>query len=545
MKQYVRRFTVLFAVVLVSMGSVDAQEKWMIEWTDRPDVNPLELNEVGDRSYMPYVLYNEDWPAESRFRMWFDYASINGIAYAQSADGITWTNQVAVSGLNEEGESKAGRAVVLYEPSWEKPFRIYYYGNPEEVWQVRVAESADGINFENDQLAISALDSSLGTYPDGHAVLYMPGQEEPFRMFYRAGDGIMLATSLDGYEFIDFDIVPLPPAMQPSCILAIGQNDYRMWAFETNTENQYLVSSDGFNWEPWYTMDNVAGLGGAGSWNENRNYYASVVYLGGGNFMMWRGGRNDTTGLYRTGVAEGFDAQLAQTNIGQWDVTSELTDYQAEGWEPYGSNADGVLTQNADGTVTVIDDKGDANFYMVHDTTWVVPYTVEASFRIDEEDGDDANGPHCTIACMINDEFHPGDESWQPSFAQDRFGGWNLNGDDPIYESDLTGFNTFTVVCRFNEAYRYELLLDPGNSAANAPQSEYDVYINRDFSAPAVTFHGTGWAGWPEVDIDGRVDIGWPNPSWGTMTVDWVRWGSGVILDPNDPGTPVENWSVY
>ncbi len=125
MKNFVcYRFGICIAVALIAALSVNAQEKWSIEWTDRDDVNPLELNELGDRSYMPYVLYNEEWPAESRFRVWFDFASINGIGYAQSADGISWTNQVKVSGLNTEGEQIAGRAAVLYEPSWDKPRAI-------------------------------------------------------------------------------------------------------------------------------------------------------------------------------------------------------------------------------------------------------------------------------------------------------------------------------------------------------------------------------------------------------------------------------------
>ncbi|RJP28573.1 MAG: hypothetical protein C4527_11595 [Candidatus Omnitrophota bacterium] len=535
----------VFLSCVIAIPAV-AAEKWDITWTDYGQ-NPIDLSVVGDRAYMPYALYNENWPAESRYRIWYDYASIQGIAYAESADGVVWTRQVKVNGLNTEGESFAGRPVVLYEPSWSKPFRIYYYGNPGGIWQIRAAESSDGINFENDQKVLSTENSSLGTYPDGHAILYMPGQNEPFRMFYRGSSAIMVATSIDGFDFLEFyDVVLFPPAMQPTCAISIGQNDYRMWGFISNTANQYLVSSDGFNWEVWEDpVKNVGGLGSSGAWNDNRNYYASAVYLGNGRFKMFRSGRNEASGLYRIGVADGYDAHLAQIDIGNWDVFSPLDNYQNEGWEAYGTNAQGVLTQNADGTVSITDDRADANFYMVHDTAWVVPFTVEASFRIDEEGGNDANGPHCTIACMINDDMHPGSESWQPSFALTRFGGWNLNGTDPIFEHDLSGFNTFTVVCRFDEEARYLLFEDPNNSAANNVQSAYDVYLNRDFSKPAVTFHGTGWAGWPEVDEDGRLDIGWPNPSTGTMTVDWVRWGSGVILDPNDPGTPVQDWSVY
>lgn len=38
------------------------------------------------------------------------------------------------------------------------------------------------------------------------------------------------------------------------------------------------------------------------------------------------------------------------------------------------------------------------------------------------------------------------------------------------------------------------------------------------------------------MDADGRIDVGFPGPSAGQVTLDWVRWGNGVILDPQDPG---------
>ena len=41
------------------------------------------------------------------------------------------------------------------------------------------------------------------------------------------------------------------------------------------------------------------------------------------------------------------------------------------------------------------------------------------------------------------------------------------------------------------------------------------------------------------MDADGRMDIGFPGPSAGQVTLDWIRWGNGVILDPQDPGAAV------
>lgn len=536
----------LFFMALLFSHSVFALDKWNITWTDSTK-NPLELSGAGDRSYMPYVLYNVQWPEQSRYRIWFDYASIAGIAYAFSADGITWSTPVKTTGLNATGNEPAGRPVLLYNTAWSKPFRIYYYGNLGDGWEVRVAESSDGIAFTNDKTAIMAGASELGTYPDGHAVLYIPGRAEPFLMYYKSSRNyIMLATSIDGYEFLDLIPIEYSEGMHPTCAISLGQNDYRMWAFRDNTAIQYLVSSDGINWELYEDpVNGVGSLGASGAWNDQRNYYASVVYVGGGKFKLYRGGRNNTSGLYRTGVADGFDPQLAAIKGGEWDGFSPLDDYRAEKWETYTSNANTnvLITQNTDGTVTIKDNNESGNFYMVRDVSWLVPFTVEARFRVDEAGGNDASGPHCTISLFITNDLTPFGDSWQPSFGLNRFGGWNINS-DPVADWDMTKFTTITIVCRYNEEALERVL--NGETTIAAEVSAYDLYLNRDFSKPAVTFHGTNFAGWTDaVDMDGRLDIGWPNPSTGTMTVDWVRWGSGIILDPNDPGTDVRQWEIY
>ena len=119
-----------FALVEGALGQTEP--KWQINWTDH-NANPVDLKSPGSRAYMPYVLYRTNWPAESRFQIWYDSASIAGIAHSTSADGITWSTGAPVTGINADGSSPAGRAVVLYEPAWANPYRLYYYGNPGDV----------------------------------------------------------------------------------------------------------------------------------------------------------------------------------------------------------------------------------------------------------------------------------------------------------------------------------------------------------------------------------------------------------------------------
>ncbi len=546
--------------------------KWEIAWTDHTQ-NPVDLKSPGSRAYMPCVLWNASWPAESRFRAWYDAESINGLALSTSADGVEWSAGRTLTGLNLEGASTQGRPVVLYNSDWAKPYRLYYYGNPYGIWHIRVAESADGVAFENDQVALEG--GRLGTYPDGHAVVHIPGRtlypedpawEEPFLMYFMASGGIAYATSTDGFIFYeaqdDFSTEDVDEGLiriqgleegaafsaQPTQVLRIAQNDFRMFTFQANTANEYLVSANGLTWELAESpMSVVGGLGEAGAWNDQRNYYASAAYLGEGRFCLMRGGRDNATGLYRTGVAFGRSAFYEANDFGRWAFHSPFDDYQAEGWTTYtstGNEPDGNLTmivQNTDGTVSVRDRKESGNFYLVHDAAFVVPFTFEFRGRLDDAAGTgaDAEYPKYMVGAFQTDELHPGGESWQPAFAATRFGGWAL-ASDPAAEADNLRFQTYTVVCRFDEAARTQLAIDAGNSSANVALCIFDVYLNRDFSAPKVTFHNTGFMGWADaVDADGRVDIGFPGSSGGQVTLDWIRWGNGAIFDPNDPETAV------
>jgi hypothetical protein len=224
-----------------------------------------------------------------------------------------------------------------------------------------------------------------------------------------------------------------------------------------------------------------------------------------------------------------------------------MTNWQAEGWSTFTSTdnqPEGAVTaviQNADGTVSVRDRKESGNFYLVHDTTWVVPFTFEFRAKLDDAvttgTGTDEL-PKYTVSVFQTDDLNPGGEAWQPAFATNRFGRWTLADDTvptAIADANNTQFQTYTVVCRFDPSAVAQLAADPANGTANINLCVFEVYLNRDFTSPKAKYNNTGFAGWPAVDADGRLDIGFPGPSSGQMTVDWVRWGNGVILDALDP----------
>jgi hypothetical protein len=571
-------------IAVAPSAAAQLASKWQITWTDHTD-NPVNLRSPGSRAYMPYVLYRADWPESSRYRVWYDSESIAGLAYAYSADGMEWSQGVALTGINtpetsSTGGEYAGRPVVLYHPDWAKPYRLYYYGRTDvarhKIW---VAESSDGIVFENNQIALDPelAPSRVGTFADGHAVLHLPGwnpvpddpeSERPFFMYFRSADGqgIAYAVSRDGYTFeepednleteaveglvemVDLDGNPLVMPMHPTQVLRMAQNDLRMLAFESNQTLRYLVSANGLRWilaeDP---IPGVGTVGEEGAWNDQRNYYASVAYVGGGRFLMLRGGRNNANGLYRTGAAWGESGFYRDQDLGQWAYTSPMDNWQAEGWTTFtssGNEPDGDLVaiiQNADGTVSIRDRKESGNSYLRLNTAWTVPFTYEFRARLDDATGTggDADYPKYTVAAFQTDPEHPGGEAWQPAFSMTRFGRWDLLNEsipEGIGDVDNSQYQTFTVVARFDESARAQLAVNPSDGAANVALCVFEVYLNRNFSAPAMRFNNTGFFGWDTIDADGALDIGFPGPSAGQVTVDWVRWGNGVILDSRDPG---------
>jgi hypothetical protein len=590
--------------VLSLLAQAQIQTKFQLTWTDHTN-NPVDLQSPGTRAYMPYVLHDATWPPASRFRVWYDIASNSGLGYSESPDGLTWSAGRTLTGLRRSedilgGIEFAGRPVVLHNTNWALPFRLYYYSRVDVtgdsvndvLHNIYVAESRDGVTFTNNQVALDKDDaeSRLGRFPDGHAVVWIPGRtgnapepgaERPSRPFVmylrdRAGQGIALADSADGYRFAPMaddinteaneslavvqvftnivDDVPLDAPTnvsvvfptQPTQVLRLAQNDFRMLAFEANNAMQYLVSADGLTWRVAENPIANIGSAGAGPWNAERNYYGAMAYLGDGRFYVIRGGR-EAGGRYLSGAAFADSAFYRTNDLGRWAFYSPFDNWQAEGWQPFtssGNDVDGTETaviQNADGSVSVRDRKPAGNFYLAHDTAWSVPFTMEFRSKLDDAQttGSGTDGlAKYTIAAYMIDEFHPGPESWQPAFSSSRFGRWTLGDDtvtNAIFDLDGTTYHTYTVVCRIDEGARAELQAGIGGSAPSR-LAYFEVYLDRDFSAPKATYFSTSFAGFAGVDVDGRLDIGFPGPSSGQVTVDWIRWGNGVILDAADPG---------
>ena len=194
-----------------------------------------------------------------------------------------------------------------------------------------------------------------------------------------------------------------------------------------------------------------------------------------------------------------------------WDFTDTLDDWEATGWQEFnytgGGNPDGKLIQNNDGTVTVVDPSGAANFYMMRRLDWDVPYTVQLRVKVDSIAGQ-GSGQYPVISSYV-----AGKISIQPVMHLDAISDWPLNN---IFEINMKEFQILTIVAK--------------------QDGSADVYVNDNFDAPALvvpvgatTFH-------PET----RLEIGAPTGAVATITVDYVALGQGEILEIWAGGLAVE-----
>lgn len=294
-----------------------------IVWTDYSN-NPLDMPMPdGSRAYMANVVWNPDL---QKYQIWYEQGSIDLVTYAESVDGIHWTNAVLTSGINIEGVY-VGRGYILYNTQWPFSYKGYFFGRSDALGDhLRYAESKDGITWENNKeldMTDAFVEGQTMSSPDGHAVMYDPNfPGEPYRMYVKTGNFISVVQSPDGIDWKWLDYATLDEGFQITAIVRIGATDYRIWGFRAyDTPGiQYFRSKNALEFEMIQDpVENVGGGGVAGSWNDNRNYHPSVVYDGNGQFKMWRSGKNEATGAYRMGFAAGIDSDLG-TSVGTWEL---------------------------------------------------------------------------------------------------------------------------------------------------------------------------------------------------------------------------------
>jgi hypothetical protein len=249
------------------------------------------------------------------YKMWYSTGSASGIALTFSNDGKLWTAYNGGGVLSTLTNAHHNR--VLYDAGGFGGSGVFYkiwYWDQSQLYSInaiRYAESADGVSWVNDQAITQDVSAILidGSPPDWNAGSYGPiwlfynsGASDSgsnpwgysYVMYYDATTGaveqVALAYSVDGKSWKLYGVGPVLPDGGPgswdqnyACHGSIVryQGKYLMWySGGVNAAYEgigYAESNDGLVWTKGASNPiQVPGL--SGSWNDLRDYTPTVIY---------------------------------------------------------------------------------------------------------------------------------------------------------------------------------------------------------------------------------------------------------------------------
>ena len=418
MKKYLQ-FVTICAVVFFAIGiPIQAQTIWT-EYSSNPIFGEGSAP-AGPKAYYCNVVYDASSFSGHgdayTYKMWYGTSSSQtGLAY--SNDGITWNDQgvVMTNGYHAQVIYDAGGfGGSVYYKMW------YWSGTLYTVGDIRYAESVDGITWTNDQpsqngtvvpflgepnptwnrgsygpctVLYNSIATNIGTDPFNYA----------YAMYYDGttggGEITGLAYSVDGITWNGYDAdadghadpVLLGTALAWDNNYAVGwtilknaSNDFEMWYSGGNGAMNhgigYATSSDGINWikdasNPIFYKDD--GI----TWRDNRTYTPSVI-KDGTTYKMWFTGKDIANGDYSIGYATGAPPLPPPTEVWVDDDYCDTcpNDGHIWGYDVFDNIQDGI-------------DAVDGSTVYVGSGTYAGNITVNKSVTILGDPGDNLPGP--------------------------------------------------------------------------------------------------------------------------------------------------------
>jgi hypothetical protein len=314
-----------FVCLFASASSLPGGTLW--QWQEYA-ANPV-FAPSGDRAYYPTLVKESD----TSYKMWYD-ASSNGPHYATSSDGIHWS---AGNGGNPvSGTTSARHSVVRYSNADHK-YRMWYWDSSQlySIASIRYAESTDGLTWTNDQSVTqdstkklvtgSSGDWNRGSYGPSEVILNTVATNSgtnpwdySYVMYYDATTGgeqsIGLGYSSDGIHWIRYgaanaDGEVLAPAtgawdathVGRSTVWQESDSSFHMWYSggdgRMNHGIGYATSTDGLQWTRDTMHSPIFSKSDGVSWRSERTYTPAVI-----GDEMWFSGK-DGSGNYTIGYA--------------------------------------------------------------------------------------------------------------------------------------------------------------------------------------------------------------------------------------------------
>ncbi len=341
----------VFLSLIICSTAFAASHLYTIGWQDYQS-NPVF--DPATRAYYPTLAYDDSKFSSHGtayyYKMWYSTGSKIGLAY--SDNGKSWTEVGELPTLS----TNASHPWIVYDAGGFGGSGVFYkiwYWDTSKIYgpakSIAYAESTDGVSWTNKQNVFGGTgvggDWNRGSYGPA-TVLYnslasnsgTDPLDYSYAMYYDGTSGgteeIGLASSTDGISWTRYGTDPVLPNGDPldwdsthnypaTVILADGK--YRMWfsggAGASNRGIGYAESDDGISWTKSTNNPIVAlggygafgGFGPPGSWNEVRNYTPAVLYdpaqfNGHGDpyyYKMWRTGRSAGSN-YTVGYSVGY-----------------------------------------------------------------------------------------------------------------------------------------------------------------------------------------------------------------------------------------------
>lgn len=268
----------MFCTAITGLNVIPADAQSRCDWIEYSNNPVFGQWLAGPWAYYPKVIYDvklfSGHGSSAYYKMWFGSDNGTGtrqIGYAESPDGINWTaGPNPVLGL----KTGANHPLVKYDLNGFNGGVFYkiWYEDTAYLYSInalRYAESADGINWTNDQPLTQ----------DNAAKLITPGLNNDWNIgSYGPAD---IIYNQNGSNSLDDG--------------NLWNNKYVFYYMGTNGNNEYIGLAYSDNATHWkrYGNDPVLSPGAPADWDNTSVGYCSVINLSG-SWQMWYGGGPNT-----------------------------------------------------------------------------------------------------------------------------------------------------------------------------------------------------------------------------------------------------------
>lgn len=273
---------IVLTLLVLTVPFIIAQEITFEEYPNNPVLDPTT------RAYYPSVIFDinkfSGHGDAAYYKMWYNDGS-GGIYMTQSTDGIVWGSGNILNGL-----SSAYHPVVLYDANGFGGgiyYKIWYWvgGSLESINSIRYAESTDGLTWTNDQsIQQHASDSSLQ--------LVTEYSQYNHYFYHLYGPGYVIYNSLGtNVGSITPDNKNDDEVFTYKYVMYYDSSSEGTSPNHTNKDTSLAYSSNGIYWIRYGDKPVLISSGNNTDWDGKYSYRVSIIKVGN-VYHVWYSGAN-------------------------------------------------------------------------------------------------------------------------------------------------------------------------------------------------------------------------------------------------------------